>query len=850
MAQPQSITLSINNQDDIIKEFPLEATSPSDIDETPIIHEFDVNETDEGLAEKLYKGIFDAPKFITEPAKGFADYMSQPDLDSNFPRLSGFVGGAVEGASKLLSPANIVSTALPALKPIAKFAPLVQKGLGALQLGHGTHEISEGNYLEGLGDIAFGALDISTSGLSRKLDSPLGKGVEEAGVRLDEPVVSQVDEVVPRLNTDNTQAVMVGKNYSPNTDILYLTFDGPNISPEIIQKSLPQVKGIRYRIEPLEGPGNSRIFRVEGFDNNGNLVSIKNLSDELGSNYFGHESLDKLNPVEDIQPNNLLKGDFTAKPITPMTPVQKLISLLKEAKPLNEKQREIYSLERAEKFGKAEDVDVKGEGDLGKFFSTLKGEHSKVSMMPMRDMMEQVEIDDLLKTITSSNLTVPETANAYTGLTKILDGRVPTDYEIGMLTKVFGEEFAKNAKVIKLTPRQVLTRISGIPKGLKSAFDFGFHFRQGINYAGRKSWFSSLIPAIHSYGSSNGYKGYMEALASDPMYPFAAKSGLAFTDLHGLSNREESAMGMMAENIPLLGAGAKAGNRAFTVAANWIRLAEFKNLYNGFKRQYESAMKLALTPEEMSMAKTLNPDNPFVAAKIADIVNTATGRGKLFGNLEKIVPELNATLFAPKLIMARMRSINRILNPLSYWNKTPVERKDALKQFFSIFTTAASTAMLFKSMGADVSLDPNSSDFLKIQMGKTRLDPLGGYQQYFVPVAKILMGSSVSTKSKREYELNSGRFGSETYFDVLERSTTNKTAPLASLGIAILKGQEASGQPVNFSSLNPAENSLTKGLVNPMILEDIYELYNEDPTLIPLMLPLSAFGQGVQVHSE
>lgn len=533
---------------------------------------------------------------------------------------------------------------------------------------------------------------------------------------------------------------------------------------------------------------------------------------------------------------------------------EKLLSALGESKPLNAQQRELYRAERGEKFSKASEVSVKSEEDLPKFFGALKGKHTKVDITPLRESLTQPDINELLTNIGESPLTVPEQANAFKGLEKLLFGQVPTDYDITQLGRVFGEDFSKSLqKQLPWTARRILLEAGSIPKALKSAGDFGLPFRQGRNYAYRASWFKSMIPMMKAYGSQAVYDTRMSMLHERPLFNTARDAGIDFADLANRTAREENAISSAVGNAPLV----KQSNRAATIFANELRMNEFESQYNKLKKIYESGMKIAKTPEEVQAAKLSNPDNPYVASKLADQINTATGRGKLPGNLEKIAPELNAFVFSPKLISSRIRSMNRIfqgaMNPLS--GVSTFERKEAAKQLMSIAAAGASEAMITyeiaKAAGYDpsIELSPNSSDFLKVKIGNTRYDPWGGYQQYFTPVFKILTGKATSTTDGTEYELGKGRGYRQSGWTVATDALANKASPATGLGIAALKGSEPGGRKLDFTNVNPFENTIGRYLTNPIIVQDIYELINEDPNLLPLA-GLDMFGQGVQVYDH
>lgn len=80
---------------------------------------------DEGLASKLWHGFLDAPDFITKPADTFANWLNEHATGQGFGHqildpLKGFAAGAIQGASRQLSPANLLmlGSGTEALQPV------------------------------------------------------------------------------------------------------------------------------------------------------------------------------------------------------------------------------------------------------------------------------------------------------------------------------------------------------------------------------------------------------------------------------------------------------------------------------------------------------------------------------------------------------------------------------------------------------------------------------------------------------------------------------------------------------------------------------------------------------------
>jgi len=151
-----------------------------------------------------------------------------------------------------------------------------------------------------------------------------------------------------------------------------------------------------------------------------------------------------------------------------------------------------------------------------------------------------------------------------------------------------------------------------------------------------------------------------------------------------------------------------------------------------------------------------------------------------------------------------------------------------------------STLTLAKMAGAEVGLDPRDANFGKIIIGKTRLDIMGGFQQYIRAAAQFFGNQYVSSISGKRTTLGEG-YKPLTQWDILWRQVESKQAPAISFIIDLMKRQDWKGEPINI----PKE--VGRRLV-PMVLMDMAEIAKEDPKLLPLGIP-AMLGVGLQ-HYE
>lgn len=549
--------------------------------------------------------------------------------------------------------------------------------------------------------------------------------------------------------------------------------------------------------------------------------------------------------------NKLVRYDKTGAVIP--GPVEKLLEGVRTAKPLNPTQAQIYTAEKAGRIAKAEEITTPGLQGHYQRLGSLKGEHSKVSMEPVQ--LGPDDVDSLVNTINESRLPFYSRINATQGMLKILDGKVPQENELKLLERVFGPKTVGDlrASLPKIdSSRGLASDLVNLPRALQSSFDLSFGFRQGLGMIHTKSWWKNMWGnAAKSFKNENVYNGIMDEITSRPNYrrvtdsngvmqpSFAEKAGLQITDLHDLGNREEAIMSTLAERVP----GVRASNRSYNAAANTIRADNFDKLIEDAEAIYKAAKETGkarpgflVRRYDPEQAELLNPrTNLELARKIADYVNTASGRGSL-GRLERSASNLNAVLFSPRLMASRLK----MMNPATYVKQDPFVRKEYLKSVLGLASAWGTFAGLGAMAGADVSTDPNSTDFGKIKIGNTRFDPAGGFQQYLV-LANRLGSSYTSNTEGEETRLGEG-FGTPTKGDIVIRFLKNKLAPVPGFAADFMFANE--NQPFDMSDRSVR-------MFTPIMLQDLSEIIQGDPEFAELLgIPLAAIGLGVQTYDE
>jgi hypothetical protein len=510
-------------------------------------------------------------------------------------------------------------------------------------------------------------------------------------------------------------------------------------------------------------------------------------------------------------------------------PVKKVIEALKEAKPVRAKQETLYSKERARRMAIALSSRGKMKGEKGfyKELGALKGELPKAEFEAIREKLKQEDIDALFNMITDSpKLSFWESVTARTALGKLFGeygGTVPQKGELALLNKVFGNELTET--LISKMPmwdkfKEGASQVLNIPRSIMSSFDLSAPLRQGVFFVGRKEFYPAFGEMFKLFASEKNLAALQDNISRRPTFELMKESKLALTDMNVmLEAREEAFMSNLAEKIPVIGKGIRASGRAYVGFLNKLRADVFDSMVRDAERLGLNVM-----------------ENKDLLKQIASFINTATGRGEL-GALSGASVALNNIFFSPRLIASRLS----LMNPLYYARLNPYVRAEALKSLLTFSSVIGTILALAKLSGVEVGTDWRSSDFLKIKVNRTRIDILGGFQQYMRMFGQLWTGKYVSSVTGKVVTLGEG-YKPLTRKDILQRQIESKLSPVASFIAALLEQQTWDGKKVKVT--DEIRNRLT-----PMVFNDLMTVIKDDPSLIPLE-GLGLFGVGIQTYSK
>jgi len=371
----------------------------------------------------------------------------------------------------------------------------------------------------------------------------------------------------------------------------------------------------------------------------------------------------------------------------------------------------------------------------------------------------------------------------------------------------------------------IVTTVGNEMKTAMATADLSHLLRQMILVGPRHPdiYLAAFPKSLKFMFSEKSFAKWLKVFDSDSVkIAIDAENPTFFSKIAGaISEKEESFMAQYIQKIPILGKIVKASERAFHGVLNSVRLDLYKKLL-----AQRGAAAVGNSPEAVTIRRQL-----------AEHVGALTGRGLLDpkGIVNRNRAFINAVTWSPGLLKSRLY----FLDPRSYLNPKidPFVRKENFKVTLAFVGTITTMLGIAAASGIRVGTDINSTDFGKMRFGKTRIDLMGGFQQYIVALSRLITGNYTTTKGKK-IDLTAG--GLLSRYDIALRFFENKEAPLLSFITTMLKGTSFDGQPVKIQ-----KEILNR--ITPIVVQDLIEIARENPELLPAGI-LSFLGAGVQTY--
>jgi len=366
--------------------------------------------------------------------------------------------------------------------------------------------------------------------------------------------------------------------------------------------------------------------------------------------------------------------------------------------------------------------------------------------------------------------------------------------------------------------KDTIGNILNLPFAMMSTLDLSAPFRQGRSLVHTKAFWKSILPMFAMAGRAENFRAVMRSIQDRPTFKLMEDSGLFLADVgKQLNKREERFMSSWASKIPGFGRAVRFSERGYVGFLNKLRADTFDDLLRKM--------------DDIDPAFRLDKDR---MEKLASFVNNATGRGDIKGLVEA-GPIVNGLFFSPRLLASRLQ----LLNPVYYATLPKGVRKEAVKSLLATGGLTATLGVLATMMGANVETDPRSSDFMKIRVGDTRYDTLGGFGQYVTLGARLYSGETKNAK-KDIVELGK-KFGSDTRWDVAIDFMANKFSPLASLVKDWMKGKDFEGKPFEM------KKEILKRFI-PLFAQDVIEATEKEGVTGAVKTAPAFFGVGAQTY--
>lgn len=399
------------------------------------------------------------------------------------------------------------------------------------------------------------------------------------------------------------------------------------------------------------------------------------------------------------------------------------------------------------------------------------------------------------------------------------------------------------------------------PKTIKASFDVSFLGRQTnvgtikqlmelpfkknaegkweyTGFEAQRNLRKQVADMYRSFASETNYRRVMADIFEDPLYqkmPDDIRKKLSLSDPDSPVSRfrEEEHQTSLLDylgNIPglnIVTKGVKASNRAASAIANQMKWDIFKQFAEGFiqdGRTYKNS--------------------PEIYEQAAKYANQLVGRGYLGQKIEKANAVTAPIFWSLRLQASRLQLLTNFLNPMFYKNAPKEVRVAYLVDMAKFVATGTAILALANAAGAEVELDPRSSDFGSIKVGETRYDIWGGFKQYAVLFARMMSGQTKAGGNVKDLrdtfadELDSRQ---KSRGSVLGKFLQSKLTPEAGLGLSLLQGEDYMGKPLEA-------DKIAWDLVTPLLYKDFTEAY-KDGGLAKAIITLMASVHGIGANT-
>lgn len=480
---------------------------------------------------------------------------------------------------------------------------------------------------------------------------------------------------------------------------------------------------------------------------------------------------------------------------------------------------------------------AKGVKEFGEWSTVMLKEFGETIKPHLKDIFEQAKTAredasrlQAYKTRTNNRIAELEKKTAENDFAK--KERVPLhkDEEANLLQakkerveqeyydKLAKWEYEKKGAVAKFSHQAL--NVYDAARAIKTTGEFSFILRQGLTAAASHPLMvaKTLPDAFRSFaGTPEKAHAINLKVLNHPDLPLAEKTGVHILKPgQSLTAREETFAARMIGKIPVV-------HRFEQMATTFLNSVRF-DLWQ--------KMRAGSTQDKV------------VLDQISKYVNESTGRGGL-GKLEQAAVPLARLLFSPRFLMSRIQ----YAMGHSLWDGTIESRKIIAKEYARTMVGLAAyyaAQSIYFEATADkkenqpkIGTDKTSSDFGKIIIGNTRLDPMAGFAQVLVFMSRSALGRSTDLKGKA----TAAPLGGDQWARTAIRFARSKAHPLVGSGINLIAGKDIAGNQTDILQE-------TAGFLYPTTYTDVYDVFKAqnipDASILSLM---GMLGEGLQTYS-
>ena len=480
--------------------------------------------------------------------------------------------------------------------------------------------------------------------------------------------------------------------------------------------------------------------------------------------------------------------------------VRRTLGYIDESKPSRLTKKEMISAKRKQGAARmyATRGDNYGQGYSARLRTAGATKATEKSYKPLIEASADAASDEVILQKVIDNYDFGQskiytTANTQETLAKLYEyGELLTPGEVEGLRDVFGRNFADS-----------LGKVTSKPTGLAGKlFDVGSKGIQGLNHTSRTLMTTGELSYLLRQANFRAWSRPMDAISSfavatrsliSPKYADYLDDAIRFSksgkvgtehglflgkwrDIKRLLEREEVFMAEWLDKVPVIGKIKIGFERGYVNGLNKVRLDWF-----------DEGLQLL---EQAGKA-----GDEGLVRKWASYVNNMTGRADIdnIAEANKVLKGMAETakdvLFAPRFTASKWNR-HKVAAEIMFGADTPNAMRgllatDAVKKWrrYERFAHYAT------QNGAKVETDPRSSDLLKLVVGDTHYDVLGGDAQLLVLLARLASGQTKDTAT--------GLLKDNIASEIAQQYISGKLNPMWSLVIDKSFGRTFTGEDID-----------------------------------------------------